>query len=100
MERMKKWMSLFCLFGQTSQEALEASLFDSSEVDFTKIPDLIREANEKVQLEGRQMSGINIDRDRFDEARQIQIDVNYIGLRKNGYLRADRKGAHTTVRVF
>jgi hypothetical protein len=88
------------LFGQTDQETLEANLFDPSDVDLAKIPDLVREANEKVQLEGREISGISIDRDMFDDDRPINIDVNYSGSRKNGYLRADRKGMHTTVRIF
>ena len=88
------------LMGLTDQETLEANLFDPADVDIAKIPDLVREANEKVQLEGREIGGISIDRDMFDEQRPIQIDVNYRGLRKNGYLRADRKGAHTTVRIF
>ena len=88
------------LFGQTNQETLEANLFDPADVDFTKIPDLVREANEKVQLEGREMSGISIDRDMFDEKCPIEIDVDYSGTRKHGYLRADRKGGNTKVRIF
>jgi len=88
------------LFGQTNQETLEANLFDPADVDFTKIPDLVREADAKIQLEGREMSGISIDRDMFDEKRPIEIDVDYRGTRKHGYLRADRKGEHTKVRIF
>jgi hypothetical protein len=88
------------LFGQSDQETLEANLFDPADVDFTKIPGLVREANDKIQLEGREMSGISIDRDMFDEHRPIQIDVDYSGTRKHGYLRANRKGGHTTVRIF
>jgi hypothetical protein len=88
------------LFGQTDQETLEANLFDPADVDFTKIPDLVREADTKIQLEGREMSGISINRDMFDDHRPIQIDVDYNGTRKHGYLRADRKGEHTKVRIF
>jgi hypothetical protein len=88
------------LFGQSDQETLEANLFDPADVDFTKIPDLVREANEKVQLEGRELAGISIDRDMHDDARSIHVDVNYRGSRKHGYLRADRKGTHTKVRIF
>jgi hypothetical protein len=88
------------LFGESDQEALEANLFDPADVDFTKIPELVREANEKVQLEGRELSSISIDRDMFNDHRPIIVDVNYRGSRKNGYLRADRKGTHTTVSIF
>jgi hypothetical protein len=88
------------LFGVTDQETLEANLFDPADVDWTKIPDLVREANEKIQLEGREMSGVSVVRDMFDEHRPIQIDVDYSGTRKHGYLRTDRHGAHSTVRVF
>ncbi len=88
------------LFGQTDQETLEANLFDPADVDFTKIPDLVREADAKIQLEGREMSGVSINRDMFDEHRPIQVDVDYNGTRKHGYLRADRKGEHTKVRIF
>jgi hypothetical protein len=86
--------------GQTDQETLEANLFALTDVDLTKIPDLVREANEKVQLEGREISGISIDRDMFDENHPINIDVNYRGSRKSGYLRADPNGKHTTVSIF
>ncbi len=88
------------LIGHSDQETLEANLFDPADVDWTKIPDLIREANEKVQLEGRELSGISIDRDMFDERRPIEIDVDYRGTRKNGYLRADRRGANAKVRIY
>jgi hypothetical protein len=88
------------LFGQSDQATLEANLFDPSDVDFARIPDLVREANEKVQLESREMSGITIDRDMFDAHRSIIIDVDYSGTRKHGYLRADRHGTHSKVSVF
>lgn len=88
------------LLGRSDQETLEANLFDPTDVDFTKIPDLVREANEKIELEGREIGGISIGRDMFDDDRPIIVDVNYRGSRKNGYLRADRKGANTKVRIF
>lgn len=90
------------LFGQTDQKALEANLFDPSTVDLSKIPDLVREAKEKVEpkLESAELSGVSIDRDMFDDGRPIQVDVDYHGTRKSGYLRADRKGEHRKVHIF
>lgn len=88
------------LFGQSDQKTLEANLFDPGSVDWTKIPDLIHQADEKVQLEGREFSGVSIDRDMFNERRPVEIDVDYRGTRKSGYLRADRKGKVVLVRVF
>jgi|GEM_PF-6788252 len=87
------------LMGDTDQESLDANVFDPADVDLTKIADLVREANEKVQLEGRQFSGVTIRRNMFDDARPIIIDVDYRGVRKSGYLRADRHGAHTQVSI-
>jgi len=88
------------LFGLTDQATLEANLFDPSDVDFARIPDLVREGNEKVQLEGREMTGVSLGRDMFDDHRPIHIDVNYHGTRKTGYLSADRHGTHSKVRIF
>jgi hypothetical protein len=79
---------------------LEANLFDPAEVDLARLPALLREANEKIQLEGRQMTGITIERNMFDDKRPIMIDVNFRGTRKHGYLRADRKGGHSEVSIF
>lgn len=88
------------LIGLVDQKTLEANLFDPADVDLTKIPDLLRQAGEKVQLEGGKLSGISITRNMFDESRPIIIDVDYRGTRKMGYLRADRHGAHTKVSIF
>ncbi len=88
------------LVGRTDQETLEANLFDPATVDLTKLGAVLREANEKVQLEGRELSGITIERNMFDDSRPIMIDVNYRGTRKHGYLRTDRNGAHPEVRIF
>jgi hypothetical protein len=88
------------LFGDTDQQTLEANVFDPADLDLTKIGDLLREGNDKIQLEGRELSGISIERDMFDDDRPIMIDVNYRGIRKNGYLRADRHGAHPKVNIF
>ena len=87
------------LFGDTDQATLEANVFDPADVDFTKIASLIREGDEKIQLEGRQISSVSIERNMFDDKRPIMIDVNYRGSRKNGYLRADRRGGHSEVNI-
>lgn len=87
------------LFGDSDQKTLNANVFDPATVDLTKVADLIREGNEKIQLEGREMTGLTIERDMFNDGRVI-IDVNYHGTRKSGYLRTDRKGAHAEASVF
>ena len=84
----------------TDQKTLEANLFDPTDVDLSKVPDLLREANEKVQLEGRKLSDVTIARDMFEGGRPVMMDVNYRGTRKTGYLRADRHGAHAKVSIF
>src|SRR5262249_20874865 len=53
------------LMGQTDEKTLAANLFDPSTVDLAKIPDIVREANEKVQLEGREFSTVSIRRNMF-----------------------------------
>lgn len=87
------------LFGDTDPSTLEANVFDPADVDLTKIASLIREGDEKIQLEGREMSSLSIERNMFDEKRPIMIDVNYRGTRKNGFLRADRRGGHSEVTI-
>jgi hypothetical protein len=87
------------LFGQSDQETLEANLFDPATVDWAKIPDILRQANEKIQLEGGSFTGISIERNMFDDKRPVMIDANYQGLRKNGYLRTDRHGDHPEVHI-
>jgi hypothetical protein len=87
------------LIGDTDQDTLEANLFDPAGVDWTKIPDILRQGNGKIQLEGRHLNSITVDRNMFDERRPIMVDVNYSGTRKNGYLRVDRHGAHPEVNV-
>ncbi len=87
------------LFGETDQKTLEANLFDPSTVDLTKIADLIREADQKIQLEGRELSDVDIRREMFEPPYPVRIDVDYRGTRKHGYLRADRHGSHTIVHL-
>lgn len=87
------------LIGDTDQDTLEANLFDPAGVDWAKIPEILRQGNEKVQLEGRELTSISIARDMFKESRPIMVDVNYRGTRKYGYLRVDRHGAHPEVEV-
>jgi hypothetical protein len=63
------------LFGATDQQTLDANVFDRAGVDWARIPDILRQGNEKIQLEGRQVSGITIERDMFDGARPIMVDL-------------------------
>jgi hypothetical protein len=86
------------LFGETDQKTLEANLFDPATVDWAKIPDILRMADQKIQLEGRTLSDISIERNMFDTG-AVMIDVNYNGTRKNGYLRTDRHGGHPEVSI-
>jgi hypothetical protein len=87
------------LFGLTSQKVLEDNLFNPDDVDLAVIPALVKEAEAKVQLEGRELSGVTVKRKLpFEE--QVSIDVAFHGTRKSGYLHADRKGKHREVRVF
>lgn len=87
------------LFGQTDQETLEANLFDPATVDWDKIPDIMKEAVDKIHLEGGSLTDISIERDMFKDSRPVMIDVNFSGTRKNGYLRVDRHGAHPEVSI-
>jgi hypothetical protein len=87
------------LIGDTDQKTIDANVFDPAGVDWTKIPALLREGNEKIQLEGRELSDISVERSMFDDGRPIMVDVNYHGTRKNGFLRVDRHGSHPEVNV-
>jgi hypothetical protein len=87
------------LVGDTDLKTINANVFDPAGVDWTKIPDLLREGNAKIQLEGRELSDISIERDMFADGRPIIVDVNYHGTRKNGFLRVDRHGTHPEVNV-
>lgn len=85
--------------GADDAKTLEANLFDPATVDLAKIPDLIHEADQKVQIEGRTFGGVDIRRDMFESDGPVRIDMDYSGTRKNGYLRTDRHGAHGTVHI-
>jgi hypothetical protein len=87
------------LVGETDQKTIDANMFDPAGVDWTKITEILRQGNEKIQLEGRELSDISIERDMYADGRPIIVDVNYRGTRKNGFLRLDRHGAHPEVNV-
>jgi hypothetical protein len=88
------------LFGQTSQKVLEQNLFDPSDVALEKIPELVREADEKVVLEGREPTPSVTIKRKLPFEEYVSIDVDYAGARKNGYLHTDRHGKNTKVRIF
>jgi hypothetical protein len=82
------------LFG--SEDALAQNLFNPDDVALDQIPALIAEAESKIDIEGREFSGITIKRDLpFDE--DIAIRVSYGGTRKSAFLEADRHGKHGKV---
>jgi hypothetical protein len=88
------------LLGLTSQKVLEQNLFDPSDVAIEKIPDLVREASEKVVLEGREQSPSVTIRRKLPFEESVSIDVDYSGARKNGYLHTDRHGKNGKVEIF
>ena len=75
------------------------TVWPGATVDWAKIPDILRQGNEKIQLEGRELSGISISRDMFAAGRTVMVDVNYRGVRKFGFLRVDRHGEHPKVNI-
>lgn len=64
------------------------------------IPDLVREASEKVVLEGREPSPSVTIRRKLPFEEYLSIDVDYTGSRKNGYLHTDRHGKKATVSIY
>lgn len=88
------------LFGGSDEKTLKANLFDPSDVAFDKIPELVREAGEKVVLEGREpLPSVTIKR-KLPFEDYVSIDVDYTGTRKSGYLHTDRHGKHAEVSIF
>ena len=86
------------LFGHPDEKTIEANLFDPATVALAKIPDLIREADQKIQIEGRGLNCVDIRHEMFGNG-ELRIDIDYNGTRKDGYLRTDRNGEHGTVHI-
>ena len=77
--------------GDTDEAAVNRSVFDPSEVALDKIAALVHEAEQKVELEGRDEALVTIRR---DDERKIEISVLYNGSRKTGSYTTDRNGLH------
>jgi hypothetical protein len=76
----------------TDEAAVIRSVFDPSEVALDKIAAVVHDAEQKVQLEGRDEALVTIRRD--DESRKVEISVLYNGSRKNASYTTDRNGQH------
>lgn len=87
------------LFGGSDQKTLEANLFNPADVDLAQVPALVKEAREKIHIEGGELTGVTIRR-HLPFERAVQIDVDFHGTRKSAYLRADRHGKRTEVNIF
>jgi len=87
------------LFGVSDPKTLEANLFNPADVDLAQVPALVKQAREKINIEGGQLLGVTIKR-RLPFERAVQIDVSFNGTRKSAYLRADRHGKNAQIRVF
>lgn len=79
------------LMGDSDQKTLEANLFSLDTVDFTAVPKMVQDANERLKLEDGKVTHMILKRGLpFNKDVRWRVYVN--GTRKNGSVEYDEKG--------
>ncbi|XOF34192.1 MAG: hypothetical protein ACL93V_02530 [Candidatus Electrothrix sp. YB6] len=79
------------LIGNSDQNTIDANTFNLDECDFTKVPFMVRDIQERFQLENEEVTLVSLERN-LPFSDEVQFRVYVDGTRKDGSITYDKKG--------